>query len=144
MIERMIHLKNGAAVWLRPIRPEDAPGLIDLYERLSSETVYQRFFSPAGSLRPTPPRNSSVPAGFVPFGVRVLSREEPHGSVVEEGSVQVEPFTDLLDPQDAGACSSQLHGQRDPVHPAADLGYRRGARVGELEGRQDRPRPFDK
>jgi hypothetical protein len=42
-----------------------------------------------------PPRNSSVPAGFVPFGVRVLSREEPHGSVVEEGAVQVEPFTDL-------------------------------------------------
>ncbi|HEV2783577.1 MAG TPA: hypothetical protein VGX25_29680 [Actinophytocola sp.] len=42
-----------------------------------------------------PPRKSSVPAGFVPFGVRVLSREEPHGSVVEEGVVQVEPFTDL-------------------------------------------------
>ncbi|TMQ16877.1 MAG: GNAT family N-acetyltransferase [Candidatus Rokuibacteriota bacterium] len=50
MIERMTHLKNGAAVWLRPIRPEDAPGLIDLYGRLSSETVYQRFFAPAGSL----------------------------------------------------------------------------------------------
>lgn len=42
-----------------------------------------------------PPRNSSVQAGFVPFGVRVLSREEPQGSVVEEGSIQVEPFTDL-------------------------------------------------
>lgn len=42
-----------------------------------------------------PPRNSSVPAGFVPFGVRVLSREEPAGSVVEEGAVQVEPFSDL-------------------------------------------------
>lgn len=42
-----------------------------------------------------PPRSSTVPAGFVPFGVRVLSREEPQGSVVEEGSVQVEPFTDL-------------------------------------------------
>jgi hypothetical protein len=42
-----------------------------------------------------PPRNSSVSAGFVPFGVRVLSREEPQGSVVEEGSIQVEPFTDL-------------------------------------------------
>jgi hypothetical protein len=42
-----------------------------------------------------PPRNSSVPAGFVPFGVRVLSREEPQGSVVEEGAIQVEPFTDL-------------------------------------------------
>jgi hypothetical protein len=42
-----------------------------------------------------PPRTSAVPAGFVPFGVRVLSREEPQGSVVEEGSIQVEPFTDL-------------------------------------------------
>jgi hypothetical protein len=42
-----------------------------------------------------PPRNSSVPAGFVPFGVRVLSREDSMGSVVEEGAVQVEPFTDL-------------------------------------------------
>ena len=42
-----------------------------------------------------PPRSSAVLAGFVPFGVRVLSREEPQGSVVEEGSVQVEPFTDL-------------------------------------------------
>lgn len=42
-----------------------------------------------------PPRSSAVPAGFVPFGVRVLSREEPQGSVVEEGSIQVEPFTDL-------------------------------------------------
>jgi hypothetical protein len=42
-----------------------------------------------------PPKKSSVPAGFVPFGVRVLSREEPQGSVVEEGAVQVEPFTDL-------------------------------------------------
>ncbi|HEV8561843.1 MAG TPA: hypothetical protein VGR06_36435 [Actinophytocola sp.] len=42
-----------------------------------------------------PPRASTVPAGFVPFGVRVMSREEPQGSVVEEGSVQVEPFTDL-------------------------------------------------
>ncbi len=50
MIERMTHLKNGAAVWLRPIRPEDALRLIELYGRLSFETVYQRFFTPAGSL----------------------------------------------------------------------------------------------
>lgn len=44
----------------------------------------------------SPPRNSSVPAGFVPFGVRVASREDGQtGSVVEEGAVEVEPFADL-------------------------------------------------
>jgi hypothetical protein len=47
------------------------------------------------SVKFAPPRKPAVNAGFVPFGIRVLSREEPHGSVVEEGTVQVEPFTDL-------------------------------------------------
>ncbi|CRK58372.1 hydrolytic protein [Alloactinosynnema sp. L-07] len=42
-----------------------------------------------------PPRDSTVRAGVVPFGVRVLSREEASQSRVEEGTVQVEPFTDL-------------------------------------------------
>jgi hypothetical protein len=44
----------------------------------------------------SPPRAATVLAGLVPFGVRVLSREDgQNGSVVEEGAVQVEPFTDL-------------------------------------------------
>jgi len=47
------------------------------------------------TVRFTPPRNSSVPAGQMPFGVRVLSREDPAGGSVAEGSVDVEPFTDL-------------------------------------------------
>ncbi|WP_436500666.1 COG1470 family protein [Actinokineospora sp. HUAS TT18] len=42
-----------------------------------------------------PPRDSTVHAGVVPFGIRVLSREDPGRSMVEEGAVQVEPFTDL-------------------------------------------------
>ncbi|HVK20122.1 MAG TPA: hypothetical protein VM677_02055 [Actinokineospora sp.] len=42
-----------------------------------------------------PPRDSSVRAGVVPFGVRVISREDPSLSRVEEGTVQVEPFNDL-------------------------------------------------
>lgn len=42
-----------------------------------------------------PPRDSSVLAGPVPFGVRVLSREEPASSRVEESAVNVEPFTDV-------------------------------------------------
>ncbi|TDV46171.1 hypothetical protein [Actinophytocola oryzae] len=47
------------------------------------------------TVRFTPPRNSSVPAGQVPFGVRVLSREDPQNSSVAEGVVDVEPFMDL-------------------------------------------------
>ncbi|WP_158885237.1 hypothetical protein [Amycolatopsis anabasis] len=42
-----------------------------------------------------PPRKAEVRAGAVPFGVRVLSREDPGGSRVDEGVVHVEPFTDL-------------------------------------------------
>ncbi len=39
-----------------------------------------------------PPRSSNVPAGPLPFGVRVQSHEDAAGSVVEEGTVQVGAF----------------------------------------------------
>jgi acetyl coenzyme A synthetase (ADP forming)-like protein len=39
-------LTDGAAVHVRPIRPDDAAGLVALHGRLSPETVYRRFFSP--------------------------------------------------------------------------------------------------
>jgi hypothetical protein len=42
-----------------------------------------------------PPRVPESRAGLVPFGVRAVSREDPAGSIVEEGVVEVEPFTDL-------------------------------------------------
>lgn len=41
----VVTLRNGAAVRLRPVRPEDEPRLLALSERLSPQTVYQRFFS---------------------------------------------------------------------------------------------------
>ena len=41
-----------------------------------------------------PPRSSSVPAGPMPFGIRVASQEDPEGSVVEEGLLQIKPFSD--------------------------------------------------
>ncbi|WFE63776.1 hypothetical protein [Micromonospora sp. WMMD714] len=43
----------------------------------------------------TPPRAATVPAGSVDFGVRVRGREDPEGSVVEEGTVTVLPFVEL-------------------------------------------------
>src|SRR2546426_7685323 len=44
--EQGVRLRNGVAVRLRPIRPDDAPRLLALCHRLSPRTVYERFFSP--------------------------------------------------------------------------------------------------
>lgn len=43
-----------------------------------------------------PPRESTTPAGTVPFAIRVASREDPAGSVAEEGVLQVEAFHDVF------------------------------------------------
>jgi len=42
---RTVVLKDGASAHIRPIRPDDEPRLVDLYERLSRHTAYQRFFT---------------------------------------------------------------------------------------------------
>ena len=41
-----------------------------------------------------PPRAASTPAGVVPYGLRARSREDPAGSAVEEGSIDVGTFLD--------------------------------------------------
>lgn len=46
-------------------------------------------------LKAAPPRSPDVPAGSVSFGVRVVSSEDPEGSVVEEGTLEVGVYTDL-------------------------------------------------
>ena len=44
--ESDVVLTDGGTVHLRPIRPDDEAGLVGLFERLSSESIYMRFFSP--------------------------------------------------------------------------------------------------
>jgi len=44
-LARTVVLKDGASARIRPIRPDDEPRLVDLYERLSRHTAYQRFFT---------------------------------------------------------------------------------------------------
>src|SRR5713101_5172165 len=41
-----------------------------------------------------PPKSSSVPAGAIPYAVRIKSREDARASLVEEGVVEVGPFND--------------------------------------------------
>ncbi|MGQ0773544.1 MAG: COG1470 family protein, partial [Pseudonocardiales bacterium] len=42
-----------------------------------------------------PPRSSDLAAGNVPFGIRVSSREDRAATVIEEGTLQIEAFTDV-------------------------------------------------
>lgn len=39
--------KNGELVFVRPLMPEDAPYLVDLFENMGSESRYNRFMQPA-------------------------------------------------------------------------------------------------
>ncbi|MEV7253136.1 COG1470 family protein [Streptomyces cyaneofuscatus] len=43
----------------------------------------------------TPPRSAKIPAGEVPFALRVMSHEDLEGSAVEEATVTVGAFTDF-------------------------------------------------
>jgi hypothetical protein len=47
-------------------------------------------------VRFAPPRQPNVVAGPVVFGLRAVSHEDPEGSAVEEGTVQVAPFSDTF------------------------------------------------
>ncbi len=49
-IRETVALRDGRRVVLRPIRPDDAPLLIDLHTRLSSDSQYLRFFGPKPEL----------------------------------------------------------------------------------------------
>ncbi|MFN8518232.1 MAG: hypothetical protein U0667_02320 [Chloroflexota bacterium] len=59
-----------------------------------------------------PPRSPSVPAGPMPFGVRVASQEDPAGSVVEEGQLQVGAYSETsaeLAPRTSRGRTSATH-----------------------------------
>src|SRR5258705_13803635 len=47
-----VALKDGTPVHIRPIRPEDDHLLIEWFRHLSTETIYQRFFTNMSELPP--------------------------------------------------------------------------------------------
>jgi acetyltransferase len=51
-LEHEARLRDGTRLRIRPIRPEDAPRLTALYDRLSADTAYQRFFTVMRRLPP--------------------------------------------------------------------------------------------
>jgi RimJ/RimL family protein N-acetyltransferase len=77
-LEREITLKDGTRVRVRPIRADDQSGLIELYDRLSQRSAYQRFFN---LMRRLPPDWAKILA-TVDYRRRlalVAEHEGPHG-----------------------------------------------------------------
>jgi hypothetical protein len=62
-----------------------------------------------------PPRAPAVRAGSVPFGVRVQSREDPAGSSVEEGLIDIAPFLEPF----AELVPRTSRGSRGATHEVA-------------------------
>lgn len=62
-----------------------------------------------------PPRSPQVPAGQMPFGIRVQSKEDPAGSTVEEGTLDVAPFTEAF----AELVPRTSRGSRGSTHDLA-------------------------
>lgn len=50
--ESVITLKDGTAVVIRPIRPDDVDALLESFRHLSPQTIYQRFFTNLHELPP--------------------------------------------------------------------------------------------
>src|SRR4051794_39176325 len=50
--EADVLLSDGSTGHLRPIRPDDADALIAMHARLSSKTIYMRFFAPYPTILP--------------------------------------------------------------------------------------------
>lgn len=45
--------KNGLSVWVRPLQPDDAPHLIDLFDHMGPDSRYARFHQPADNPSPS-------------------------------------------------------------------------------------------
>jgi len=48
--EADVVLADGGTAHIRPIRPDDGPGLVQLHSRLSEQTIYLRYFAPHPTL----------------------------------------------------------------------------------------------
>jgi hypothetical protein len=95
--EASLSLLGAAAAWAVV-----EPGTLSLLP--GSEGAAQVHFRP--------PRSASIPAGRTPFGVMAASREDPDGSMVEEGTVEITRLVDVaaeLNPRTS-------RGQREGIH----------------------------
>jgi RimJ/RimL family protein N-acetyltransferase len=49
-VDPIAHLRCDEPGWIRPVEPEDAEALVRMFDRLSPESIYRRFFTQLPSL----------------------------------------------------------------------------------------------
>ncbi len=73
----------------------------------------------------SPPRATDTASGAIPFGVRVQSREDPEGSVVEEGTLNVAEFSEVTAELTPHATRVWLRGRSQvAVDNRSNISYR--------------------
>jgi RimJ/RimL family protein N-acetyltransferase len=95
-LERSVRLRDGTELRLRPIRPEDAPRLVEFYDRLSQHTAYQRFFT---IMKRLPPDWARMLAN-VDYRQRLAIVAE-HGPPADPELVAVARYEPTTDPETA-------------------------------------------
>ena len=101
---------GGAATWA-----EFDPVRVSLFPQ-AEETIEVTF---------SPPRATDTASGAIPFGVRVQSREDPEGSVVEEGTLNVAEFSEVTAELTPHATRVWLRGRSQvAVDNRSNISYR--------------------
>jgi hypothetical protein len=103
LLATSVAVTPGEEVWV-DIRVRNTGTVVDVLhvEVVGDAAAWATVEPPSASLFPgqdqtvtvrfRPPMSADGPAGSVPFGVRVRSQEDPSGSVVEEGVLEVASF----------------------------------------------------
>jgi GNAT superfamily N-acetyltransferase len=86
-------LKDGTRVSIRPIRPEDDGALVEVFEHLSPQTVYQRFFTAMPELTPGMARYLS----HVNYRSRMALVAEVDGHLVGVGRYERTPDPEVVE-----------------------------------------------
>jgi hypothetical protein len=105
------------------------------FEVLGGATAWATFDPPTVSLFPqaeetirvtfAPPRATDTASGAIPFGIRVQSREDPEGSVVEEGTLNVAEFSEVTAELTPHATRVWLRGRSQvAVDNRSNISYR--------------------
>jgi RimJ/RimL family protein N-acetyltransferase len=77
-------LKDGTAVTVRGIRPDDGPSIVEAFSKLDRESIYRRFFSPKKELSPSE-LEQLTSADFDRVVALVVTAKTPDGEVVIAG-----------------------------------------------------------
>jgi len=78
----IVTLRDGATATLRPIRPDDASGLQEAFERLSPESVFLRFLDQRVSLTDSEAQRGAIVDGYSTMAIVAVIEEHGEEHIV--------------------------------------------------------------